>query len=307
MAEQIDKDTGEPIHFNEAYRRAKRNALFWAAATFAISWGRSDNGEIELPTIRELAFDHWLIVATALVILAFMTAGFYRASKDIERRNSNFQEESFDTSATAEQVVTTKVNDQLTVLAKAADRLTMARVNAERASDDIGGMIRRLPLSVTDVDAKVDTIFESALVGHRDRGAVPIGEFQTARDRARQTLIEWAEECKASLRQSREDAAAIIVPLDTEGESLLNEGTEQIATTLRELKADLENTRVGWRELQNFSDHLDQSKLAWHRWYDTGLTWTAVGVAGAVASWFLAGTVFTRLLTPGEWLLRLTT
>lgn len=79
-------------HISESFRKAKRNVLFWAAATLLLAIGSdtNDDGLEVTGFIRSFDFDQSALILLALGVLAFMFAGFIRAFDDMKALNREF-------------------------------------------------------------------------------------------------------------------------------------------------------------------------------------------------------------------------
>ncbi len=92
MAKQEPDADEQPIHFTEIYRRAKRNVLFWAAATILIALGTAaSTGGVQVENmVKGLSLPPGLLTVFSLCVLGFMFAGYYRAERALLARHTGF-------------------------------------------------------------------------------------------------------------------------------------------------------------------------------------------------------------------------
>lgn len=97
----------DTIHFTESFRTAKRNVLFWGAATFLLACGtasadvaqndtnaansEASDSSIGVNTIFvDLDYQQGFLTVVALIVLAFMALGYRRAEKQLLARHTGF-------------------------------------------------------------------------------------------------------------------------------------------------------------------------------------------------------------------------
>ena len=77
------------IHVSDEFRRAKRNALAWAAFTVLLALAFDNGGAAELTGfVRNLSFSQNTLLLLALLALCFAAVGYWRAERNLITRNS---------------------------------------------------------------------------------------------------------------------------------------------------------------------------------------------------------------------------
>lgn len=149
MAEpKADPYSTEPIHFSEAYRRARRNVLFWAVTTIVVALGAHGNDTIEVTgLVNGLAFQPWLLLLGLLAILGFMLAGYVRAEQDLTYLNS-------------EQVVSQRTKEAIDIVESIKAKLLELRGEAQQQEYRLKNLYDGIDEARSQFDRRLDGAFE---------------------------------------------------------------------------------------------------------------------------------------------------
>ncbi|MCB2078363.1 MAG: hypothetical protein KDE55_11775 [Novosphingobium sp.] len=192
MAEpKPDTDATEPIHFSEAYRRAKRNVLFWAVATITVALGAHSDNAIEVTGLVDgLAFRPLPLMLGLLIILGFMFAGYIRAERDLTFLNS-------------EQVVSQRMNDAIEI----AGSLKAKMEGLRRKVDSEERRLTKIYEGIEEARIQFDLSLEPALEKYMEETEVRIRTDLQSGDLSAKDAHEAAIRFAMTLR---EDTLALV-------------------------------------------------------------------------------------------------
>ena len=277
----VDSDTEEPIHFKEVYRRAKRNALFWAVVTAVLPLGQTATGTIELtPFVRDLEFNHAMIVAISFGILVFMAFGLRRAEEDTRLDNSTVA-----ISSRLEQAndVFADLYVKATHVGQAIEGVRKAMIEKQQAAEHELEQVKGLVLTANHISPPdYDGYYQDpALTALFDPPKNWIDSVGKARDRVKEILeTEWSRffsESKVMLDAASEKLTKGIEPNVVSVDSL----PPKLSTALAKLG-------TGIQDLSEYSKQLNDRELAWHDWMDRYIPWAVILLSCAFAGGFIA-------------------
>jgi hypothetical protein len=285
-AEKPDKAL-EPIQYNEAYRIARRNALFWGAVTILVSVGTSNAGTpIEVPAVlRNLSFPQSFLTVFSLVVMLFMLAGYYRADQVFVSSHSGF--------AKAQRIH--GVADEVVNLANVLRELNGAAVQAQQSinekrrqiethADRVLSVVTQLSAAAAEPLAFHDRPFRANDFVNMDpvqRDEFRIQQQQNKIDEARASAQAWVQGFLGRLREGIE--SSLIEMRRPE----LPPSIEHAASVETRALAQLDQLS---QDLHGFADTIGPREKGWFYAYERGAVWI-VNLLGA-------GTAIWRLVSP---------
>ena len=293
--ETNDKDH-EPIQFNEEFRRAKRNVLFWVGVVVLLSIGTASaptvsdissapvlsTNVIEVGSVaRNLAFSQNALIFLALVVLIFMAISFVRAESRLGAFLSKFR-------------VAAKLWDAASLAETLVNSLRMWSENAHRANDAVQQYARNV--SAAGPVFRHNIMALAREYGENAANAVETitsefegqsGPFQTDH------VLSIAGAANKPLSEMSRHMELYI---EAQFNGFISQEQEVIRKQL-EIESNHAQLAQGQefvselaRQLESFSANLVGGEISWHKWWDVWLVWIAIGLVVTLAC--------TRMMAP---------
>ncbi len=295
------------IHVSDEFRRAKRNALAWAAFTALLALAYDNGGAAELTGfVRNLSFSQNTLLLLALLALCFASVGYWRAERNLITRNSYIEYGNTLMEAAG------GVRDLIDQLEK-NHRIAMGskraiQENAEdmrrallKHKDSLLGEAKNLKTQIAHVEKQLSEAADNATKVDVSLEPRNDGLWLKDNDKAYGTVVHSA----SNLRSLSEEFAKWADRIDKQPSSVLSLQEELESIDLE--KPFLENTKLAEYEypelealeskLTGMSDEIDRTERQLFRWHDRFAVYFSVATGIVLA--------ITRLLfdQPMQWAL----
>lgn len=291
---KTDSYANEPIHFSEAYRRAKRNVLFWALTTIVVALGAHGDKAIEVTGLVDgLAFQVWPLLIGLLIILAFMFASYIRAEQDLIYLNS-------------EQVVSQRMKEAIDVVESVKAKLLELRSEVSQQEYRLRNVYEGADEARTQLNLQLDSAFEEYISSSeaRVRHELQSGSLtpKEAHDRAIRCVRELTKDAKKLLAEW----SRIHIDFGKNRPKLPN--SEQADRAFAQVTAPFDELT---NRLTGLSNSISIRQKRWFFWQDRVPVWAACAVAllGAVVrlqasetldSWFDMESADLSMIAPNK-------
>lgn len=295
-----EDDEARLLNVNESFRKAKRNCLFWGAATIAFSWAQISDASrgLEFSIFsRGLSFSQDLVVFFCFVVLAFMVIGYQRAEWHLMTRNSPFAYSLTMTkaSAEAERLVET-IKDASEKLKRAVSVTDQVNKWLIKHTEELGHQGARYVAALESDILETNRLVKRALFDANNRvNSLGQGSGDPAEAHADYLEIRSiANELDAALGTIIDESNS-----RTHGEeqflALEKAATEGLRLEIPNVKATPETITMDWPELAELSSRLkglsgviDRRDRVMFFFYDRGLVWSIsiLGLISAGLRWF---------------------
>ncbi|RIV84672.1 hypothetical protein [Aurantiacibacter zhengii] len=261
-----DSDTTEPIHFSEAYRRAKRNVLFWATTTIVVAAGARAERDIEVTgLVNGLAFPPWMMLLGLLLILVFMLTGYIRAEQDLINLNT-------------EEVVRHRIRGVIELVAGLRTTILELRQEAEHERYRTENLFAGSRSAIEKLDTDLQSVFnnERDFVQHNvdmQNAIKNLGDAPPWREVGKIThtfgtrVAVQARQVLDNYRTIHHEFIANAPPSYTRED--LDAHFTQLLTPIDELTA----------RLTGLASAISKAHKSWFRWHDRGPVWLAFALA----------------------------
>lgn len=258
-------------HFTDEFHKAKRNVLFWAVATILLSAG-ADSGAVEaVPLVRGLRFDQGFLVGGALLITAFMAAGYVRAIGPMMLSNSDLLfARTLSKAVETAEAVDEELQRQKARVVNYRDEMTNRVDRAQSFHDSIRPLISLRSIAE---DAESPDLL-NVLKDKDQVEAMATGRILQIFSGARNTLTGIS----SRLRERDQQIFTAFTEFENEAKRFQPlEGLEEV---------EFEHRQTVER-LRNFATGLEKSTLRWISIYDHGLVLLACAIALNVGAYRL--------------------
>ncbi|WP_370179442.1 hypothetical protein [Alteriqipengyuania sp.] len=325
MADAIDSDTDQPIHYFEAFRRAKRNVLFWALVTFMLPLMQpiDDKDRVEVSTLGG-EFDLWFLILMSLLILVFMAISFRQAAAGVTRRNAKVGVDARPEPLPDLNAEVRKRVDEIFARTHAAEEA----LNDEREAAKQEMSIERATAQ-SDAQHVRDHAMAKARFFDQQIEAIPAIQTWPGINRIDQEWIEIHDLAEhgnvdaASLEKLRKNLEKRLTDTFVNNTRQLNDFQDFLKQTALEIASEssipapqastatshppeaptlskvhimnkdvvvaLDTFSSEFSEMREFSKKLYRSDKRYFDYFEVGLTWTAIIIAGSTAIFFLLG------------------
>lgn len=283
MAMQSDDDDSF-IHSSEAYRRAKRNVLFWATATALLAIGTSISpGPVEVDLVfKQLRFPGGLLTVLSLVALAFMFAGYVRAEARHLSQHTGLaygrrMHELAEAAAAAQEAIQERRNRLANISARKAPARTAVELAIAKFRARFEQLSKKSRSDIEVLQEQLNRVKQALLREGKAIEPVSVSWLITEYNRASQGAFKLAtkfvnstgEHFAAVAEQAAKDISGFEFPTDATEE----DAEQALVAELRAIVADI----------RGFAKSIAPSQHLWFRWYDRFPVWLATALAFEIA------------------------
>lgn len=240
-----------PIHFNDDFRKAKRNSLFWSTLSIVAAIGAPNkaDGRSEVSLFQlGLSYEHWEIIVVCLIASTFMIFGYFRSARTLKLLNSMaFRKRKL---SDFSRIIAMLSQDAVSLGARLDDvsnRAGELRAMLPSAGRGDFSLLEDLESSVAEISADLS---HSKFLSGRDGQAPQLVDIEERRRLVDAKLSQLNSLLVTFRKGVPEDWLSNHKSLEAEMLKIANEAVE------------------GSKALSGFDEQIGQGERRWHFWYD---------------------------------------